>query len=92
MTITLTPEKHVRVTFSDYDAFLFATRPRNGWPASQLRYGQTPMSLEINEAGDLIDADIPEDTSAAETQAFMAYALEEAHAAIDAHLMREAVA
>lgn len=79
MQITVEPlGGGVRIAFDSFDAFVFATRPSQAWPASELRHGPDNQMLEIDEDGDLIDSHIPDETSAAEVGAFIEFALEHA--------------
>ncbi|HXS48425.1 MAG TPA: hypothetical protein VN756_13290 [Solirubrobacterales bacterium] len=69
----------VRIEFDEFDGFMFATRPNQMWPLSELRHGGGQMSLTVAVNGDLIDAEnIPDEASAAEVGAFIEYALSEA--------------
>lgn len=90
MQITVTPlGGGVKIEFDSFDAFVFATRPNNMWPVSDLRHGPDNMMLELDEEGDLIDsANIPDETSASEVNAFIEFAVEHAHNRLGEELLR----
>ena len=53
----------VRIEFDGFDGFMFATRPNQMWPLSELRHGGGQMSLTVAVNGETVidsDADLPD--------------------------------
>ena len=80
MQITVEPlGGNVTITGDSFDGFVFATRPSQAWPASELRHAEGTFRFELDEHGDLVDAENdPPDLSSAELGAFLEFALEHA--------------